>query len=219
MKKTVLLGLIVGLTLLGCSKRDQSLASDEPPYYPLKMASLSYMPYSGATTLVFVNETGEEIRLNAPKGVETDTVWNYNYDGTSKIYYNEFRRIRFTGYHPDGHDIQLLFDISVVQSKKDPSAVFDLLSITFWDDYTHAPTGYLMDYKLISSTRENQVTLEDIWLSQEPEFISNLNLLGYEFSEVYKEESPDNLEMYCAKGQGIVAFKDLRGYWVLHKKE
>lgn len=214
MKKRILLLNLVLIIVFGCQKEEVEDVPLEIPFLKPNAVSLSFLPYQENSTLVFVSEDGREFKLKAKNGIELDTVWNYNNGGPTKIYTNEFRRVRFTANDPENSDVkQILVDLSVNKTSRLPYRFYDFLSINFSD------RSSIMFFNAMTSNKGHlDVNLDGLQNYEEPEYIPNITLLNRNFTDVYKG-SRHGLELYCAKGKGIVAFKDHIRFWVLDRIE
>lgn len=203
--------LTVGLLWQSCSCPPDEQTGE----ISLAERSLQILPYDGAETLSFLDETGASLELTAPRGEElnsdqlcyrtTCTEAKFNSPSSCEYYSAESRRYSF--FAADNSIVLDLLVYSDVYKYGEP-LFYDALQVAFSSGTPSIEATYVIEPRFTGEFITADLGINRFLMEQ-----ATLELNGQTFTNILIHEE-GNLAIYLQEGVGVIGFKDANHTWV-----
>lgn len=172
----------------------------------------AFLPYSGAETLVFVDETGGTMSFTAPRGAEfandqlcyKTICTEAKFGSPSSCDYYSAESRRYTYFNSGNTEVLDVLVYSDVYKYGNPH-FYDALQVGY---------GSLSVRHLIANRSSDPIVPTELTLGSVFEARATLELNGRTFTDVLAYEE-GALGIYVKPGEGVVGFKNATHTWVI----
>jgi hypothetical protein len=175
----------------------------------LSEKSKSFFPYVGDQELVFISNTGEELRFKSRDGGVHNTnnkvsvyktCTEFKYDGQSSYQFFDSETIGVV-YFADNPQMSFNLGLYTNTLRPETELFYDKLIVDI------SEIGTVGRGEIITDIRFNETYEESEFNINSPmEFVNSMTLNDHTYTEVYKSELFDNAQIFYNKTQGLVGF-------------